>query len=250
MKDGHTISQVAAKTGFTASALRFYENAGLITPDRTAAGYRIYSDRSIERIRFISRAKQLGLRLDEITELVALWDGDRCTPVAERLSKLVDAKIGEAQERIAELVGLVADLQRARASLSAADDEPCGDSCACQTDAATARVGLGLTAKPTAVDEPAIACTLPEDRSVQRVHDWRNVLARSISRCDVHNGVQLHFPPDAALGAEVAALAAAEQSCCSFFTFILQMDRTGTSLTVTAPTDASVFVDALFGASA
>ena len=82
MNAHRTISEAAARTGFTASALRFYESAGLVTPARTAAGYRTYDDHSIDRLRFIARAKHLGLSLGEITELVQLWDGDRCAPVA------------------------------------------------------------------------------------------------------------------------------------------------------------------------
>jgi hypothetical protein len=62
-------------------------------------------------------------------------------------------------------------------------------------------------------------------------------------------GIELRFPPDAALRTEVATLATAEQSCCSFFTFTLHMDHTATVLMITAPADATVLVDALFGAS-
>jgi hypothetical protein len=57
----YTIGQVAARTGFSASTLRFYEHHGLLEPaGRTAAGYRLYDDTSLARLAFIDRAKQLG----------------------------------------------------------------------------------------------------------------------------------------------------------------------------------------------
>jgi MerR family redox-sensitive transcriptional activator SoxR len=59
--DTMTIADAAGATGFSASALRFYETAGLVTPARTAAGYRTYADDDLARLRFIGRAKRLGL---------------------------------------------------------------------------------------------------------------------------------------------------------------------------------------------
>ena len=78
--DGCTISEAAERTGFSPSALRFYEQHGLVRPARTASGYRSYGDADLERLGFIGRAKGFGLSLDEITELYradargyALW---------------------------------------------------------------------------------------------------------------------------------------------------------------------------------
>ena len=90
-----TIGQVAERTGFTASALRYYEGLGLVMPTtRTDAGYRLYGDDTVHRLAFIARAKQLGCSLDEITDLLAIWDGDRCAPVQRRFHELVTEKIG------------------------------------------------------------------------------------------------------------------------------------------------------------
>ena len=82
--EGLTISEVAKETGFSPSALRYYEGHGLITPARTPAGYRNYDAASIETLRFIARAKHLGLSLDEISDLVVLLDDRRCAPVQDR----------------------------------------------------------------------------------------------------------------------------------------------------------------------
>src|SRR5262249_44497989 len=100
----YKIAEVAARSGFTASTLRYYEELGLVPPaGRTTAGYRLYDDSTLARLAFISRAKQLGCTLDEITDLAVAWDGERCEPVQARLRELVAAKIVDAQERIAEM---------------------------------------------------------------------------------------------------------------------------------------------------
>jgi DNA-binding transcriptional MerR regulator len=234
MSDSRTISAVAASTGFTASALRFYEDAGLINPNRTRAGYRVYDDRAVERLRFISRAKQLGLRLDEITELLTLWNDDQCAPVAGRLADLIDAKISDTQARVADLIAFAADLQRFRVALAPETATgSCGDGCACHGSSTA-----------------TIACTLEPSDVRRRMTDWQVVLSRTTNPPQpVPGGVTVHFPADAELAASVAALAAAEHSCCSFFTFTLQIDSHGTHLTVTAPGEAASLISALFGAS-
>ena len=57
----YTIGEVAARTGFPATALRYDEAIGLVSPaGRTAAGYRLYDDATIARLAFIARAQQLG----------------------------------------------------------------------------------------------------------------------------------------------------------------------------------------------
>ncbi len=98
----YTIGEVAERTGFTASALRYYGRRGLLEPStRTDAGYRLYNEEALARLAFIARAKQLGCSLDEISDLVALWDGERCGPVQRRFHDLVTAKIDAAQHQIA-----------------------------------------------------------------------------------------------------------------------------------------------------
>src|SRR4029079_4289209 len=78
----YTIGEAAERSGFSASALRYYEGIGLVQPsNRTDAGYRLYDDRALGRLAFIGRAKQLGCTLEEIIDLVSIWDGERCGPV-------------------------------------------------------------------------------------------------------------------------------------------------------------------------
>ncbi|MEU6039649.1 MerR family transcriptional regulator [Actinomadura sp. NPDC047616] len=67
------ISQLAARTGVPATTLRLYESAGLLPADRTPAGYRVYGQDAVERLAFIGVAKDLGLPLEEIAELLRVW---------------------------------------------------------------------------------------------------------------------------------------------------------------------------------
>ena len=249
MDAGRTISAVAAATGFSPSALRFYEDAGLVRPGRTEAGYRVYDDRAVERLRFISRAKQLGLSLEEVGELVGLWDGEHCAPVAGRLGDLVADKLRETHERIAELSAFAADLERARAGFAAAGDEPCGDRCACQEPATPlGGVGVSLMAKPPPA-AAVLACSLERDAIPQRIDEWRRLLARAVGHERVGDTIVASFLPGDELAAEVAGLAAVENTCCSFFTFTIHIDHTGTTLTIGTPADAAELADALFGAA-
>jgi MerR family transcriptional regulator, copper efflux regulator len=139
----YTIGEVAERTGFTASALRYYEGIGLVPPtSRTGAGYRLYDDDALGRLAFIARAKQLGCSLEEITDLVGIWDGERCGPVQKRFHDLVTAKLAATERQIAELTALAGQLHQAATRLAGpATDGPCDAGCVCSTlDAAVAPV--------------------------------------------------------------------------------------------------------------
>ena len=129
----YTIGQTAQRSGFSASALRYYEGIGLVEPaTRTAAGYRVYDDDALGRLAFIARAKQLGCSLEEITDLVGIWDGQRCGPVQKRFHDLVTSKLAETERQAAELTALSEQLRNAAAQLAGpAVDGPCSAGCAC-----------------------------------------------------------------------------------------------------------------------
>ena len=129
----YTIGEVAERSGFSASALRYYEGIGLVEPStRTGSGYRVYGDEALARLAFISRAKRLGCSLEEIADLVEVWDGERCGPVQRRFHELITAKLAAARRQIAELTRLTEQLEDAAALLAGpASDGPCGPDCAC-----------------------------------------------------------------------------------------------------------------------
>ena len=129
----YTIGEAAERSGFSASALRYYEGIGLVEPSsRTGAGYRLYDDDALGRLAFIARAKQLGCSLEEITDLVGIWDRERCGRVQKRFHDLVTTKLADAERQIAELTALSDQLRHAAAQLAGpAIDGPCNEGCAC-----------------------------------------------------------------------------------------------------------------------
>ena len=139
----YTIGEVAGRSGFTTSALRYYEGIGLVSPStRTGAGYRLYDDDSLARLAFIARAKHLGCSLEEITDLVAVWDGT-CEPLQRRFHDLVTTKLAETDRQIAELQALRSQLTGAAAQLAGPTvDGPCDGGCACLSAEGTAAIGL------------------------------------------------------------------------------------------------------------
>ena len=66
------ISEVARRSGVPARTLRYYEEIGLLRPERTPSGYREYNERVFDRLTFIRSAQALGLSLAEIRGIVTL----------------------------------------------------------------------------------------------------------------------------------------------------------------------------------
>ena len=112
------IGRASKASGVSVKMIRHYEEIGLLPqPARTPSGYRTYDDRTLERLAFIARAKQLGCTLDEIADLTTAWDGGRCGPVQERLRGLVADKLAAARGQIVELSTLSGELSRAAEAL-------------------------------------------------------------------------------------------------------------------------------------
>jgi MerR family redox-sensitive transcriptional activator SoxR len=97
-----TIGELAARTGVATSALRFYEERGLIRAERTMAGHRRYPRAVARRVAFVVFAQRVGLTLEEIGGELAKLPADRPPTRQEwgRLSRTWRARI---DERIAEL---------------------------------------------------------------------------------------------------------------------------------------------------
>lgn len=133
--DGYRISEAARASGFSESALRYYEKRGVVVPDRTPTGYRSYGETEVESLRFVARAKRLGLSLSEITELLALIQDDECSPVQTRMRQLLSRQIEQAQRQMADLMAFTAQLQETVSRLDAHTPEGgCDDQCGCRAD--------------------------------------------------------------------------------------------------------------------
>lgn len=99
------IGQVAARTGVSIDALRFYEEKGLIYPRRTANGYRIYPEQTLQLVGYIKLAQQLGFSLSEIGEnLPLLWNSAQAS--AEVLARLFTEKLALLDGRIEQMQSL------------------------------------------------------------------------------------------------------------------------------------------------
>jgi DNA-binding transcriptional MerR regulator len=127
------IGELARTTGVAASALRYYEQVGLLPePERNGAGYRLYGPAAVGRLAFIKRAQALGLSVGEIRRLLEI---PRTGNEVERaaLRRVVAHKAADVERRLRELRGLRADLQALHVRLLRAPGPDCGHvgDCAC-----------------------------------------------------------------------------------------------------------------------
>ena len=99
------IGEVAVRAGVSVDALRFYEEKGLIKPQRSANGYRHYPQETLQLVGYIKLAQQLGFSLKEIGEnLPLLWNSEQVS--SELLSRLFTEKIAMLDERIGQMHAL------------------------------------------------------------------------------------------------------------------------------------------------
>jgi len=116
-----TVSQLASRTGISPDTVRYYERERLLPPPaRSPAGYRLYDEESIERVGFVRRAQDLGLRLREIRELLDISDRGTC-PCGHTLELL--------KVRIADIDAEIARLAELRSNLTAMVDTPQAPDC-------------------------------------------------------------------------------------------------------------------------
>lgn len=119
-QSGLTVGQAAREIGISAKAIRLYESRGLL-PEvrRNESGYRLYDETDIGILRFIRRARSLGLGLDEIRDVLALQRSGKET--CGRVVALLDAHIAEIDRALGDLYALRSTLSRARATANEDD---------------------------------------------------------------------------------------------------------------------------------
>jgi MerR family copper efflux transcriptional regulator len=91
------IGQTAAASGVTAKMIRYYESIDLISAaSRTDSGYRQYTDKDVQTLRFIKRSRDLGFSIERIKTLLSLWqDRGRHSADVKQLAQVYIAELGE-----------------------------------------------------------------------------------------------------------------------------------------------------------
>ena len=120
MSRTYRIAELAEEFGVTTRTIRFYEDVGLISPLREGHR-RVYRPRDRVRLKLVMRGKRLGFSLDEIREMIEIYDVDRSEMAQLRLvlDKIEQrrAALLQQQQDISDSLGELADLERRCSSL-------------------------------------------------------------------------------------------------------------------------------------
>jgi DNA-binding transcriptional MerR regulator len=107
------VAQAARAVGLSASALRFYEREGVLSPSRrTDSGYRLYDQAALSRLRFVRAAQSIGLSLRDIR---AVLEMDSRTS-REKMRALLEARLSQVDRKLGELKAVRDALDRALAT--------------------------------------------------------------------------------------------------------------------------------------
>jgi MerR family copper efflux transcriptional regulator len=99
------IGEVAKRAGLNSRTIRFYESIGLISqPDRASSGYRDYAEKDVHQLRFVAAARALGFSVEEIRQLLALYD-DRARSSSD-VKRLVLHHVEEIDRKMQELAAM------------------------------------------------------------------------------------------------------------------------------------------------
>ncbi|MBM7648096.1 DNA-binding transcriptional MerR regulator [Bacillus ectoiniformans] len=108
----YTISELAKEFALTTRTIRYYEELGLLKPERTSNGKRIYSKKEFAVLKLILRGKRYGFSLEEIKDMVLLFDKDRTGKVQlQKTIKYGEEKLAEVNQRMEELKEMKAEIE-------------------------------------------------------------------------------------------------------------------------------------------
>ena len=125
------IGEIANRVGVATSAIRFYEEEGLLSePERTASGYRDYDPSVIDRLTFIRAGQAVGLTLGELGEVLQIRD--RGEAPCRHVSELIGTRIREIDERMTDLARLRDDLTALAATATKFDPAECTPESVCR----------------------------------------------------------------------------------------------------------------------
>jgi len=112
-----TIGELSAAFGLSPRAIRFYEDQGLIAPERVGV-QRVYSKRDRARLQLILRGKRLGFSLADIREFLDLYDAGRGKQMAMTLAR-TRARIRELEQQLEDITITLAELRDMEAEIAA-----------------------------------------------------------------------------------------------------------------------------------
>ena len=102
MTNQFTISQLAKAADIPTTTVRYYERVGLVEPeDRSHGNYRLYSDESLARLKFIRAAQGTGFTLDDVRALLSDDSGN--VPTCGSVQGLIEERLGDIERRLKDL---------------------------------------------------------------------------------------------------------------------------------------------------
>ena len=104
------IGAASRASGVSAKMIRHYEQLGLFAqPVRTDAGYRQFTDKEVHTLRFIRQARELGFSLEQVAELLNLWQNRRRS--SRQVKALAQAHVDELERKLSEMRAMKATLE-------------------------------------------------------------------------------------------------------------------------------------------
>jgi len=119
-----SISEVARRVGLRASAIRYYEEIGILERARRVSGQRRYDETVLFRLAVVRRAQQAGFTLDEIRQL--FFGFSQSTPVSQRWKKIAERKIVELDARMEQIQSMRKLLKKLETCCECETVERCG----------------------------------------------------------------------------------------------------------------------------
>jgi DNA-binding transcriptional MerR regulator len=102
MRDWYTLSALARAAGLPPSTVRYYERIGLLQPEaRSRGNYRLYTEDSLRRLRFIRAAHGTGFTLEDVKQLLGSARGT--PPSCREVQRLIEKRLEEIEKRLREL---------------------------------------------------------------------------------------------------------------------------------------------------
>lgn len=125
------IGEIARRAGLATSAIRFYEEKGLLPePERTGSGYRDYDPSVVDRLQFIRAGQAVGLTLRELGQVLDIRD--RGQAPCRHVTELIDDRISDVDQRISDLRALRRELVGLREYADELDPAECPPQRVCE----------------------------------------------------------------------------------------------------------------------